>query len=136
MITRKQWSIFIDTMNDLNNKGFDLYINGTKVIKVEPLKDLIYTKLYTKVDGQYIRQRFTYDESINPYMTLKDLYGKVSLKVTMKDLYKGDLRKEFHVDEVLANSTVDNITPSVAVKTDRELDDLLISNYYSSGSSS
>lgn len=108
MITKKQWSVFLWKMHELKNDGFDLYINENRVIKVDVNKELIYTRYYTKdKDGSFIRQRFTYEESINPYLTLKDLYGKISLRVTMKDLYKGVLKEDFYIDRVLTDTEAD-----------------------------
>ena len=109
MITKKQWDKLLSDMSWLKNQGFDIYINGNKVIKVDHFESLIYTKYYQKdVDGSFIRQRYTYEESINQYMTLNDLYQRVSFQVTMKDIFRGTLANEFKVDRVLSESKLDS----------------------------
>jgi len=119
MITKKQWDKLLSDMSWLKNQGFDIYINGNKVIKVDHFESLIYTKYYQKdVDGSFIRQRYTYEESINQYMTLNDLYQRVSFQVTMKDIFRGTLADEFKVDRVLADSKVG--TNKVVLREDKD----------------
>ncbi|MDR3503019.1 MAG: hypothetical protein P4L79_10610 [Legionella sp.] len=130
MITRKQWDKFIWDMHSLKNLGFQLFINDSQVIMVDIPNKLAFTRHYEKDKaGNFVRVKYTFEQSVNPYLTLGDLYGKVSFRATMKDVLRGSLKDELLVNDVLANSKIDtNIVQSQTKMTNDELEKMF-ANY-------
>lgn len=92
MITKDQFNKFLASAKLLRSKGYKLIINDQPVIKIG--EEALYTTNYYKENGSYIRVRYSHEDSIKPYMTMKDLYSKVSFMVTMQDACRGDLASE------------------------------------------
>ena len=75
MITRKQWSNFCADLSLLKKWGLKISINGKPIWQI---RDNIIKSRYDA--GDPYPMIYTYDDSLMPYTTLKDLYNKIDVE--------------------------------------------------------
>lgn len=92
MITRKQWNQFLADIRWVRNLGYRPVIGDQPIVKCDD--DAVYTSHYVKTDEKYVRVKYTFEQSVEPYMTLNDLYAKVKFTVSLGDICRGQLSKE------------------------------------------
>jgi hypothetical protein len=101
MITKTQWSRFLSEIRLFRSRGYKLVLDrGQDIVKVD--EDAIYTSNYVRRDGQMCRVKYTYEDSINPYLRLSDLYSRISFVCSLANIRRNqDLFDQGFVEKEL-----------------------------------